>query len=76
MNEGGIMNVGGIMKEGVARGAAPTRGAQEHCYDSFHAWSRPHPCARSAPDRSPTFHHGCAPCRITSHDPLPSRASA
>ena len=26
------------------------------CYDSFHARSRPRPCIRSTPDRSPTFH--------------------
>ena len=46
------------------------------CYDSFHARSRPRPCVRSTPDRSPTFHRERAPCRVASRDPLPSRAPA
>ena len=36
-----------------------------HCYDSFHARSRPRPCVRPTPDRSPTFHCERAPRRVT-----------
>ena len=49
---------------------------QPHCYDSFHAWSRPRPCVCSTPDQSLMFHRERAPRRVTSRDPLPSCAPA